>query len=483
MVVSFAVILVTVSWVLCNFLIVGVLRHSVERNLEKTFTSCNMLFQDDNKQASDGDLFGQIQNPQDALVTIVDTESGRIYTSINDEGKMMESVRRELKTINELKDNSMLNGTYTIQQNHDEVLNADYVDLLGKLNNGYVVILRTPVARIENTMGVISRVFFYVCIGLLVLGFAFIMLLSNIFAAPIRRLSRAARKMTELDFNVKVPVYSTDEIGDLSSSMNEMSSKLENTISELKVANLKLQKDIEEKQQLNEMRNEFLSHVSHELKTPIALIQGYAEGLKDNIYDDDPESREFYTDVIIDEAQKMNTMVKRLLMLNEIEFGNVPLQIERFELTSFLQQIIASSQILADEKETAIQFQEPEEVYVWADEYMIEEVFRNYLTNAIHYVNQGGKIQVFLQKKEKTVRVNVYNQGPWIEPEDIGRVFEKFYKADKARTREYGGNGIGLSIVAATMQAHNKDYGVENVADGVLFYFELDTNVLDDKAI
>lgn len=427
----------------------------------------------------DGYLFGKIQNPQDALVTIVDTDSGRVYTSINDQGQMMESVRRELSTLQSMNEAQIKRGTYVIREDHDATMRADYVDLLGRLDNGYLVILRTPVARINSTMKIVSRVFFYICIGLIAFGFVFIMLFSNIFSAPIRRLSRAARRMTELDFDVRVPVNSADEIGDLSNSMNEMSQKLENTISELKAANIKLQQDIEEKQQLEDMRKEFLSHVSHELKTPIALIQGYAEGLKDNIYED-PESQEFYTDVIIDEAQKMNFMVKRLLTLNEIEFGNVPLQIQRFELVEFIREIIAASGILAEEKEAEIVFEESGPVFVWADEYMIEEVFTNYLTNAIHYVNPGGKIRVFLQKRQKDVRVCVYNQGPWIAQEDIGRVFEKFYKADKARTREYGGNGIGLSIVAATMQAHGKAYGVENVAEGVLFYFDLDANVLDD---
>ena len=120
-------------------------------------------------------------------------------------------------------------------------------------------------------------------------------------------------------------------------------------------------------------------------------------------------------------------------------------------------------------------------MYESAAEYMIEEVITNNLTNAIHYVRKDGVIRISFKPMGNDIRVCVYNQGDWIAEEDIGRVFEKFYKADKARTREYGGNGIGLSIVAATMEAHGKKYGVENVADGVLFYFDLDANVLADK--
>lgn len=115
-------------------------------------------------------------------------------------------------------------------------------------------------------------------------------------------------------------------------------------------------------------------------------------------------------------------------------------------------------------------------MYVWADEYMIEEVFTNYLTNAIHYVREDGIIKVYYEKKENDIRVCVFNEGNHISDEDIDKLFIKFYKVDKARTREYGGNGIGLSIVAATMEAHGKAYGVENVEGGVVFYFDLDVN-------
>ncbi|MGN0368742.1 MAG: sensor histidine kinase, partial [Wujia sp.] len=137
--------------------------------------------------------------------------------------------------------------------------------------------------------------------------------------------------------------------------------------------------------------------------------------------------------------------------------------------------------ILAQEKNAEILCEIEKPIYVWADEYMIERVFTNYISNAIHYVRPGGVIRIYVERMGQDVRVNVYNQGDWIADEDIDRVFEKFYKADKARTREYGGNGIGLSIVAATMRAHGKAYGVKNVADGVTFFFDLDANVLDDK--
>lgn len=474
MVMSYALFIIGASWFISQFVVGKVFVLNVKTSLVKTYDSCNDLFDFIQfSHESMEDLSGKIENPLESIVVIFDNENKKIYTSINDESQMMRSIEGISETIN--NGNFIYEkGTYEISRNHDSLINADYYDLVGVLNNGMVIVVRSPIARVQFTLKIITQVFNKIVIGLLIFSSVFILAISNIFTAPIKRLSNAAKRMTGLDFDVKVPVITQDEIGELSSYMNAMSWKLEQTISELKTANVKLQKDIEDKQQIDDMRKEFLSHVSHELKTPIALIQGYAEGLKDLA--DDEESRDFYTDVILDEAKKMNTLVKKLLDLNEIEFGGQAVNIERFELVSFIHDIIASSQILIDDAKSRIKFEAQAPIYVWADEYMIEEVFTNLLTNAIHYVEPEGEIRIFLEKIDGDVRVNVYNQGEQISDEDIDKLFIKFYKADKARTREYGGSGIGLSIVAATMEAHGKKYGVYNVPDGVVFYFDLDAN-------
>ncbi len=477
MVVCFTGFVVAASWYVCNFLISDIFTSNLKTNLKTTFDSCNEIFDSKAYDAETGDLYGQVENPLEAIVIIYDSHNKRLFSTINDESQMMDSMSQIIDTINKSQTGEKQRpGEYTIKRNHDVLMNADYYDLIGRLDNGYIIIIRTPIAQIENLISLVNSVFNKVAIALIVFGSVFILFFSNFIVWPIKVLSVAAKRMANLDFRAKVPVVARDEIGDLANSMNALSYKLESTISELKLANIELAKDIEQKTQIDEMRKEFLSHVSHELKTPIALIQGYAEGLKDNMCDDE-ESREFYTDVIIDEATKMNVMVKRLLTLNEIEFGGVKLNIEQFELVEFIQDVIAAKSILVGESGAKVEFDEQGPLFVWADEFMIEEVFTNYLTNAIHYVTPGGTIRVYFERFENQVRINVYNQGNNIAPEDIDKVFIKFYKADKARTREYGGNGIGLSIVAATMNAHGKAYGVYNVSDGVVFYFDLDANL------
>ena len=368
----------------------------------------------------------------------------------------------------------------TIWQVHDRFAGMEYVECWGQYENGYYYLIRSPLESIKESAAISNNFYLFVGVVIILISGLLILLITNRITRPISELTRLSEKMSNLDFEARYESHAGNEIDVLGDNFNKMSRKLENTISELKSANNKLQKDIEDKIKIDEMRKEFLDNVSHELKTPIALIQGYAEGLNENI-SDDPESRAFYCEVIMDEASKMNKLVKNLLTLNQLESGKDAPMMERFDIVSLIHGVLQSMHIMIEQKEATVIFEAQDPVYVWADEYMIEEVFTNYLTNAIHYVRKDGVIRISFKPMGNDIRVCVYNQGDWIAEEDIGRVFEKFYKADKARTREYGGNGIGLSIVAATMEAHGKKYGVENVADGVLFYFDLDANVLADK--
>ena len=254
-----------------------------------------------------------------------------------------------------------------------------------------------------------------------------------------------------------------------------MSERLKQTLSELKSANYELQKDIEKKEKMETMRTEFIGNVSHELKTPLALIQGYAEGLKEGV-SDDAESRAYYLDVIMDEASKMNKMVQNLLTLNQLEVGTEDVVFERFDIMEMIKGIVQSSEILIRQKGADVRFDKDASVYVWADEWKVEQVFRNYFSNALHHLD-GEKvidIRVTVDEESGNARISVFNTGKQIPEEDIDQIWNKFYKVDKAHTREYGGNGIGLSIVKAIMDSFQKEYGVRNYNNGVQFWFELD---------
>nr|MCR4924173.1 HAMP domain-containing histidine kinase [Lachnospiraceae bacterium] len=280
-------------------------------------------------------------------------------------------------------------------------------------------------------------------------------------------------RMTNLDFDAKYSSGGHNEIAVLGEHINELSERLEATISDLKTANDKLKYDLDKKIELEEMRTEFLSSVSHELKTPIALIQGYAEGLKDNVNSDE-ESRNFYCDVIIDESKKMNTLVKSLLELNELENSKEKLNIENFDLSLVIKNCISNIKLLAEQNEVCIIFNENEPIYVKADEFKTEQIINNYLANAIHYAKNEKKVEVSVKERGQLAHIEVFNTGDNIPDSHITKLWDKFYKVDKARTREYGGSGIGLSIVKAIADSFGREYGVYNKENGVVFWFELE---------
>lgn len=348
-----------------------------------------------------------------------------------------------------------------------------YLEVSGFFNSNMIFLIRMPVESIHESVKISMQ--FYARIGLVVsfLGIVIAFLISKEFTKPILKLARISKEMSNLNFNIKYDEDADDEIGVLGNSMNELSDKLESTIIELKQANSDLMKDIEKKEEIDEMRKDFISNVSHELKTPIALIQGYAEGLNECVNDDE-ESREFYCSVIVDEANKMNKMVKSLLSLNQLEFGSNNIQYEKFDINMVIGGVLNSLDYLIKQYEIQIDFSETNERYVYADEFKIEEVITNYITNAIHYATGEKKIRITEEIHDKTLRVSVFNTGNPIPESELKNIWVKFYKVDKARTREYGGSGIGLSIVKAIMKAHEKQCGVINHEDGVEFWFELD---------
>ena len=365
---------------------------------------------------------------------------------------------------------------YTLQKDEDRGTGREYLEMWGIVGNGNLVLVRSTMESIKDNVVISNTFMAYVGMIAIVVGSIIILYISKRVTDPIKKLYYISDDMKKLNFEAKYESNSEyhSEIDALGSNMNELSKTLETTIKELKNANVSLKRDIAQKEEIDEMRKEFLSNVSHELKTPIALIQGYAEGLKEGINDDE-ESRNFYCEVIMDEASKMNTMVKKLLTLNQLEFGNEAANMERFNIVELISNYIKSVELLAKQKDATIKFEEYDPIFVWGDEFKVEEVLMNYISNALNHIDGERIIEIKLTLRDNHVRVSVFNTGTPIPKESIGHIWEKFYKVDKARTREYGGSGVGLSIVKAIMDGMNQAYGVVNYDNGVEFYFELET--------
>ena len=381
-------------------------------------------------------------------------------------GQMNESSSQKNKPLIETEN-------YQIKIVNDRVLKNENIEMWGTLDNGNIFLIRTALESIRDSVMLANRFLAYIGVLAALASGIIIWVVSRKITKPILQLADISEKMTHLDFKAKYIGKDKNEIGVLGENINTMSEALQSTISELKTANNELQKDIQKKTEIDEMRKEFLANVSHELKTPIAIIQGYAEGLQEGISDDE-ESRNLYCSVICDEAAKMNTLVQKLLTLNQLEFGNDPVNMECFDLITLVKNQIQSVDILLRQNNIKIQIMEKDSVYVWGDEFKIGEVVSNYLSNAIHHCKGEKIIDIRFEKKDGIIRMICFNTGTPIPEESLPHVWEKFYKVDKARTREYGGSGIGLSIVKAIMESINQKYGVENYTNGVAFWFEME---------
>ena len=217
------------------------------------------------------------------------------------------------------------------------------------------------------------------------------------------------------------------------------------------------------------MRRELLSNVSHEFKTPLAIIMGYCEGLQLNINNDE---KDYYCSVISDEAVKLNNIAARLLDLAELESGAI-LDISSFSLSELADERMRTMSYMFAEQGISAEFHSDGECLVSGDCGRIEEVINNLLSNALHHTPRGGRISVDVNENSDNVSCTVFNSGSHIPEESLDRIWESFYKVDKARTRKYGGSGIGLKIVSSILSLHGGSYSAANTDDGVYFRFTL----------
>lgn len=461
-------------WILNNSLLPTYYEGKQEKALLATYKLMNTAAQNDNLTEESFKIeLEKISGRYNIMGVIQDMNAMIVNTFGNDVEMLKGLLWDRLYTPVQSQQVLRQETEYTICKVMDSKTRTEYMEMTGWLEGGQAFYMRTPLENIKESVSIMNRFLLYVGAAAIALSSVVIWIVSKKITEPILELARISERMTKLDFDAKYEGKGKDEIGLLGDNINLLSAALEETVRELKTANNELQNDIEKKEKIDEMRKEFLANVSHELKTPIALIQGYAEGLKEGV-NDDAESREFYCEVIMDEAAKMNTMVKKLLTLNELEFGNDVVKMERFDVIALIENYLQSAQLLTKQNGIALRMEHYDPVYVWADEFKTEEVFANYFSNAVNHCGGEKLIDIRVTRQEKTVRITVFNTGQPIPEDSLPHIWEKFYKVDKARTRAYGGSGVGLSIVKAIMESMNRGYGAENYENGVAFWFELE---------
>lgn len=337
-----------------------------------------------------------------------------------------------------------------------------------------IIFAVTSLQPINEAVSVIEELYKYFSIGAVLFIIVLAFIYSNMIAKPLIKINKVATKMAKLDFSEKCIVKSEDEIGNVASSLNFLSENLNEALTSLKEANVKLEEDIDKERKLEKVRREFVAAVSHELKTPISLIDGYAMGLKDNIFEE--VEKDYYLDIIIDEGKKMANLVNDMLDLSNLESGSFKLTPEEFDICNLIKFTLKKYKNIIDEKKVKVESSLLEHVMVYADWNRMEQVITNFITNALRHVNESGTIYVNMINKDHTISIEIENTGSSISEEELSKIWDKFYKVDKSRNRKLGGTGLGLSIVKNILTAHNYSFGAENTDRGVKFCFVVPEN-------
>lgn len=480
LILSITILTIIVALILMNNIILkSFFLYSKEQTLLDVYNQINEFYKNPEDTDKMKDELQKIAVNNNFDILIQKENYINVYTSNREFGLSNIEINKILEESNKEDEVLYKKDNVNIKKVADSKTSMRYVLLSARLDNGYYLYIKLPLQFIYDSVK-ISNTFLYLIGGATIIISGIVtMFIAKRFTEPILELNDIAKRMAKLDFSKKYQENGAeDEINNLGKSINEMSRKLETTIKQLRTSNTELERDIEEKSKIDEMRRTFISDVSHELKTPIALIQGYSEGLIENVNSDE-ENRKFYAEVIQDEANKMDKLVKELLELMKLEYGGRKFNNTNFNIVELINEVIRKSKVMLEENNIKVKFEVDEEHFVYADEFYIEQILTNYFTNAIKNADEIEKekyIEIKIEEKENTVKISVFNTGKNINEENLNKIWKRFYKEDTSRNREAGGSGIGLSLVKAIMDNYKNEYGVKNKYNGVEFYFELNKN-------
>lgn len=329
-----------------------------------------------------------------------------------------------------------------------------------------LLFLVTSLQEIKETNSALRLFYAYLGAG----GFILILLLSVLYSRlvtrPLLMLNKQAHKMKELDFTGEKPLPRKDELGNLSGTLFELSGKLNMTLDELNKANVQLKKEIIQNKQMEQLQKDFFANASHELKTPISIVRGFAEGIRDGI---SMGRQEHYVEVILEESAKMEQLVQDMLDLLRLESSAVKLYKSPVLLSELTQDMLEKLTYQMDEKELSAHLVYKQETEINVDPVKIEQVLLNLMTNAIRHAEKGSTIEIHILGTEQTCLYSIYNKGDQIPEDYLKRIWERFFRVEASRDRKSGGTGLGLAIVKRILELHECEYNVRNVEDGVIF--------------
>jgi len=390
----------------------------------------------------------------DALVQIVDAEGNLIYWK-GTSGQGMQGMHGQGRGRWDTGEiNNEYSGITTFNNLPGEWLVERHVT-----QKGSIILLQRPMGEVDAAVDAfltfLKRIFL---LGLLIGTMAAWLVARNI-SRPIGRLNRLAKNMADLDFSERFSEPRSDEIGELGTSINEMSRQLADTIE-------RLQSELEKEKNLETMRKDFVAKVSHELQTPLAVIQSYVEGLEDGLPESEEERHEYYQ-VIESEIQSLSRMARDLTDLSQLESGAFQMKKEKIVLQSWLEGVAGRFQRMTSMRGLLFEYVMADaDLEIWADRQRLSQAVFNLLTNAARHTPDKGRVRLELGTANEQVLIRVWNQGPGIPVDELSEVWKGFYRG---KNEEKRGMGLGLAIVDQIVKAHHGERSVENREDGVLF--------------
>ncbi|MGN4560110.1 sensor histidine kinase [Bacillus cereus group sp. MYBK5-2] len=315
---------------------------------------------------------------------------------------------------------------------------------------------------VDEAVQMVQDYYIYIIAFVVVLIFLASFYYSKQIAKPLLKINDTTKKIAQLDFTEKIPITSKDEIGDLSKNINVLSNKLHSHIGQL-------EEDIEKERKLEKTRKEFISGVSHELKTPLSIMKSCISILKDGVAE---HKKEYYFQAMEREVDKMDTLILDMLELAKFESGTYKMKKDSFYIDTVIEDICEHLSVEIEKKELRVH-KNICSFEVIANQGRIEQVIVNFITNAIRYTPNKEDIIISTIDEKDRIKVCIENKGTHIEEEQLDKIWDRFYRVDTARQRSQGGTGLGLAISKNILELHDTEYGAGNTEDGVLFYFYL----------
>ena len=457
---------VLLCWLLNVTLLEGYYTRYKQEVLENGFQQINAASEQGILNTSDYDIdFEKICSNGNLTILIITSDGTVVRSSTNGVENLrmqfMEIIMASVQNDDMHLNMKVLKATdnYVMGEKEDTRLESDYLILWGTLADGNLLLARTPLESIKESAQVSNRLLMDVGVVAVIVSGIIIFFVTRRITNPILRLTDISKKMAEFDFDAKYEVKGDNEIEQLGEHMNQLSEILERTISELKSANNELKIDIEKKEQIDEMRKDFLSNVSHELKTPLTSISGYAEIMKNGLVK--PEDMKRFSENIYQEAQRMITLIGDIIKLSQLDENRVELEKQAVDLYPIAQSVVSRLKEWASQAKVTLEIRGEGQIIEGTSQ-ILDEMIYNLCDNGIKYNKAGGHVNVTVGSRQGCPFVSVEDNGIGIPEEDQKRVFERFYRVDKSHSRQIGGTGLGLSIVKHGAIYHNAKVEMES---------------------